>query len=162
MKNTKKTILCLMLALVLALGLAACSSKEEPANEPAAETFSADDMVGVWTDSIASRATIEISPADEDGRYAILISWGNGAAETYQWTMTATATGNNVLYYEDCVHTIVSFTGESTDNSVSTEANIEEVYTGGHGQFVLLSTNELQWTDDIENAGDEVLFINAN
>ena len=149
-----------MRVLALVLGLAACSAKEEPT--PAEEKFSADDMVGVWTDSIASRATIEISPADEDGRYAILISWGNGAAAAYQWTMTATATDNNVLYYEDCVHTIVSFTGESTDNSVSTEANVEEVYAGGHGQFVLLSTNELQWTDDIENAGDEVLFINAN
>jgi hypothetical protein len=153
MKNTKKTILCLLMALALVLGMTACSAKEEPA--PAEEKFSADDMVGVWADSVAGRAMIEISPADEDGRYDILISWGNGAAETYLWTMTATATDNNVLYYDDCVHTIMTF-------SETGEEGVEEVYTGGHGQFVLLSTNEIQWTDDIENAGDEVLFVSGN
>lgn len=159
MKNTLKTVLCLMMALLLMFGMAACTKSEEPA--PADEKFSADDMVGVWTDNVANRAMIEISPADESGRYAILVSWGNGAAETYQWTMTATATDNNVLYYDDCVHTIVSFAGESSENTVSADANIEEVYTGGHGQFVLLETNELQWTDDIDNAGGDVLFVNA-
>ena len=154
MKHTKKTLLCLMLALVLTLGLAACSSKEEPASEPAEETASADDMVGTWADKTAGRATIEIAPADENGRYAILVNWGNTAFETYQWTMTATATENNVLYYEDCVHTIVTLSETGTEK-------VEEVYTGGHGQFALLSTNEIQWTDDIDNAGEDVLFVNA-
>ena len=154
MKNTKKTMLCLLMALVLALSLADCSKSEEPANEPAEQKFSADDMVGTWADKTAGRATIEIAPAGEDGRYAILVNWGNTAFETYQWTMTATATENNVLYYDDCVHTIVTLSETGTEN-------IEEVYTGGHGQFALLGTNEIQWTDDIDNAGGDVLFISA-
>ena len=155
MKNTKKSLLCLLMALVLALGMAACSAKEETADEPAKETFSAGDMVGTWADKTAGRATIEIAPAGEDGRYAILVSWGNSAFETYQWTMTAEAVENNVLYYDDCTHTIVTLAEGAKEPSV------EEVYTGGHGQFALLGTNEIQWTDDIDNAGGDVLFISV-
>lgn len=159
MKNTTKTILCLMMALLLAFGLAACTQSEEPAEEPqetpAEETFSADDMIGVWADNVAGRATIEIQPAEEEGRYAILISWGNSAFETYLWSMTAEPTADNELYYNDCTHTIVTFAEDGT------EENTEEVYTGGHGQLVLLSTNEIMWTDDIENAAENMLFVNV-
>ena len=42
------------------------------------------------------------------------------------------------------------------ETAAAVEEKTEEVYTGGHGQFVLLSTNEIQWTDDIENAVKEV------
>lgn len=153
MKMTKRSVLCLLMALVLMAGLAACTAKEEPAGEP---EFSADEMIGVWADNVAGRATIEIAPAEEAGRYAILVSWGNSAFETYQWTMTAAPTENNVLYYDDCVKTIVSL-----PETEGEEEKIEEVYTGGHGQFVLLSTNEIQWTDDIEDAAGDLLFISA-
>ena len=158
MKKTLKTVLCLMMALLLVFGMAACTKSEEPAEQLAeeqTESFSADEMVGTWADNVAGRATIEISPA-EDGRYAIHINWGNTAFETYQWTMTAVATDNNVLYYDDCVKTIVTLPeGEGA------EEKVEEVYTGGHGQFVLLSTNEIQWTDDIDNAAEDLLFISV-
>ncbi|MBO5518133.1 MAG: hypothetical protein J6A42_08675 [Firmicutes bacterium] len=158
MKNTWKTVLCLMMALLLVFGMSACTKNEEPAEEPVeeqTEAFSADEMVGTWADKTAGRATIEISPA-EDGRYAIHINWGNTAFETYVWDMTAVATEENVLYYEDCTHVIVTL-----PEAEGGEEKIEEVYTGGHGQFVLLSTNEIQWTDDIENAAEDLLFISA-
>ena len=48
MKNTLKTVLCLMMALLLVFGMAACTKSEEPAEQPAeeqTESFSADDMV---------------------------------------------------------------------------------------------------------------------
>ncbi len=155
MKNTKKTLLCMMMALILVLGVTACTKKEEPAAEPQQEGFSADEMIGTWADNVAGRANLEIAAAEEAGRYTIKLTWGNGAAETYQWTMTAEPTENNVLYYSDCVKTIITFAENGS------EEKTEEVYTGGHGQFVLLSTNEIQWTDDIENAGEDVLFISA-
>ena len=153
--KTKNSVLCLLMALVLVFAMAACTKNEEPAETPA-ETFSADDMIGTWADNVAGRATIEISPAEEEGRYAIHVNWGNSAFESYVWDMTAVATDNNVLYYDDCTHVIVTL-----PETEGAEEKIEEVYTGGHGQLVLLSTNEIQWTDDIENAADELLFISA-
>ncbi|MBP5749334.1 MAG: hypothetical protein J6X24_00930, partial [Firmicutes bacterium] len=68
--KTKNSVLCLLMALVLVFAMAACTKNEEPAETPA-ETFSADDMIGTWADNVAGRATIEISPAEEEGRYAI-------------------------------------------------------------------------------------------
>ena len=142
-------MLCLLMALLLTLGMTACSAKEESAKDP---EFSADDMIGIWGDNVAGRATLDIRAAEETGKYDILISWGNSAAQTYIWTMTAEATDNNVLSYSDCTHTIVTF-------SENNEESIEEVYTNGHGTFTLLSTNEIQWVDDIENAAEDLLFV---
>ena len=155
MKMTKRSLLCLLLCLLLALGMAACKKAEEPQEEPAEETFSADEMIGTWAEKVAGRATITIEPAEEAGRYAVQISWGSSAFETYLWSMTAEPTADNVLYYNDCTHTIVTFAEDGT------EENTEEVYTGGHGQFELLSTNEIMWTDDIENAAEDLLFVSV-
>ena len=145
MKMTKRSMLCLLMALLLTLGMTACSAKEE-------QEFSADDMIGIWGDNVAGRATLDIRAAEETGKYDILVSWGNSAAQTYIWTMTAKATDNNVLSYEDCTHTIVTF-------SENNEESIEEVYINGHGTFTLLSTNEIQWDDNIENAAEDLLFV---
>lgn len=116
--------------------------------------YTADDLVGVWAEKIAGRGVIEITARD-DGKYDVQINWGNTAAETYVWTMTAEAGNGGELRYDDGKLTIVTFREDNT----STE---EVRYENGTGTFLLNSAGEIQWQDDMEHAGDDTVFVSAN
>ena len=117
--------------------------------------YTPDDMVGVWAEKIAGRCTIEISKAEEDGKYNVKIHWGSSAFESYNWSMTAVSTGNGAeLRYEDCTLIDLVFTSEE-------ESTETVVYEKGTGTFNLLSTYELVWNDETGHAADDTVFISV-
>ena len=117
--------------------------------------YTADDMVGTWTEKIAGRGNIEIEKAAEDGKYNIHIHWSANAAQKAYWEMTAEATGKGAeLRYENGKHSILTW---DTDDNMTEEV----VYTNGTGNFDLLSTYELIWNDETGNAADDTVFINT-
>lgn len=115
--------------------------------------YTPDSLTGIWAEKIAGRGTIDIQKSSDE-LYQVQINWSNGAAEMYVWTMSASPAGSNVLCYDDCRHSIISFAEDGSD----TEAL---VYENGSGEFTLLSTNELMWQDDVEQAAQDTLFISA-
>ncbi len=128
---------------------------EQEADELMSELgYTPDDMLGIWSEKIAGRGNIDIRKSTEDGKYVIQINWGSSAFETYVWTMTAEASGSNVLKYNDGKLVILQF----GNDGIETE---ELQYENGTGEFELLSTNELIWQDDIGHAGDDCVFISA-
>ena len=60
---------------------------------------------------------------------------------------------SNILHYDDCRHSIITFDEEGSDTETVK-------YENGTGEFILLSTNELMWQDDVEEAGKDSLFVN--
>ena len=116
--------------------------------------YTADDMVGTWAEKIAGRGYIEIEKTETEGEYSVLINWSASAYQKYIWEMTAKAVNGSELTYDNCKHTILTFTSEdqSTD---------EVVYENGKGSFSLLSTYELVWNDQQEQAGADTVFVKA-
>ena len=66
--------------------------------------------------------------------------------------MAASPVSSNVLHYDDCRHSIITLTEDGLDSETL-------VYENGSGEFTLLSTNELIWQDDVEQAGQDALFV---
>lgn len=114
--------------------------------------YSEDDLSGSWTEKIAGRCTITIEKNEAD-TYDISIHWANSAFSTSFWTMTAAPTGNgSEIRYEDAKKTVVTYTSE-------TEKTEEVLYENGTGTFGLLSTYELVWQDETENAAENCVFV---
>ena len=124
----------------------------EPADEMALLGYTPDSLLGSWSEKIAGRGYITIAKTSDD-RYNVQVNWGNGASEMYVWTMTASPAGSNILHYDDCRHSIITFDEEGSDTETVK-------YENGTGEFTLLSTNELMWQDDVEEAGKDSLFVN--
>ena len=168
-----------VLALVLVLSLTACgtskgqessggdNAQQTTADPPPAadsttestdaapqEEVSADALVGIWTEEIAGRGVIEITKY-ETGTYLVQVNWGSSAAENYVWTMSATATGENEISYENGEHVIITFTSE-------TESSEEVQYTNGTGRLYLNDAGQLVWQDDTGHAADETVFVDAD
>lgn len=116
--------------------------------------YDADAFLGVWAEKIAGRGTIEISRAEEDGAYDVFVHWGSSAFETYVWHMTARPAASNVLRYEDCRHSILTFAEDGAETETLQ-------YENGCGEFSLTSTNELLWQDETGHAADDTPFISA-
>ena len=116
-----------------------------------------DPLLGVWADSIAGRAMITVSKDAPQGPYRVEVRWSGSAWETAFWNMTA-APGEDgkSLRYEDCTHSVVTFSGED-----GTEETWETLYENGTGAFLLSDADELTWQDDEENAADGMVFIRA-
>ena len=123
----------------------------EPVDEMALLGYTPDDLIGAWSEKIAGRGYVSIERVSES-QYSIQVNWGNGASEMHVWTMSASPAGSNVLHYEDCRHSIINFAEDGSDTETL-------VYENGTGEFTLLSTNELMWQDDVENAGQDTLFV---
>ena len=115
--------------------------------------YTPDDLIGTWAEKIAGRGAIDIEKRG-DGKYDVDISWGNSAAETYFWTMTAEAGEGGELTYNDGKLTIVTYTDE-------THFTEKVQYENGTGRFILNSANEIMWQDDVGGAGDDTVFISA-
>jgi len=125
----------------------------EIVDEMALFGYTPDSLIGSWAEKIAGRGNIEIEKVSDE-KYTIQVNWGNGAAEMYVWTMTASPAASNILQYTDCRHSIITFAEDGTDTE-----NL--VYENGSGSFTLLSTNELTWQDDMEQAGEDALFVSV-
>lgn len=123
------------------------------ANDMSKLGYTADDYVGTWAEKVAGRGVITIEKAAADS-YTVHIEWANGAAEQYVWDMTATPTAANTLRYENGTHEIRTY---SSDGSFT----MEPQYSNGTGEFALNSANEIMWTDEINNAGENCVFISA-
>ena len=114
-------------------------------------------LTGVWADSIAGRAMITISKDAPQGPYHVEVRWSGSAWETAFWEMTAAPGEDGMsLHYEDCVHSVVTFSGDD-----GTEETWETLYENGTGAFFFGEGDELTWQDDVENAADEMVFIRA-
>ena len=111
------------------------------------------DYAGTYVESIAKRATIEItgSPA----LYYVKITWPNGAAENNVWSFSGTFDADGIMSYTNASKTVTTYDSEGT--GVFTTA-----YTDGTGKLVYSANgNSLYWTDNKESAGDGTSFFKS-
>ncbi len=113
-----------------------------------------DDLVGAWSEEIAGRGYIIIEKSEEaEDVYAVHITWGNSAFETYTWEMIATPSDDGAsLVYRNGKQVILTF---SEDGSETADVR----YENGTGSFSLNNLGQLVWQDDMDHAGDGTVFI---
>lgn len=137
---------------------------DEKENAGADMDFVADDTLHIITeyhDIVSQRAYMTLytalSPDDEDRQSATaVISWGDSAFETYEWTMSfeapiiMEANESFVASYSDCICVRISYTEEGE--------NREIIYENGTGNFTvhtdengMISYSWLSDNDYIEN-----------
>ena len=122
---------------------------------PVAGSGEATLLTGVWADSVAGRAMITFGNL-RDGACSVEIRWSSSAFESSFWEMTAVPEDDGRTFrYEDCVHSVVTF-GEDEQETR------EIIYENGSGAFLLNDNEELTWQDDMEQAGDGVIFLRAD
>lgn len=118
--------------------------------------YTPEDLLGRWAEKIAGRGLITISESGKEGEYTVEIHWGSSAFESVNWTMTALPTGNGgELAYDDARCFVRTYTSE-------TEFTDAVKYENGTGRFILNSANEIMWQDDMEQAGDNTVFISVD
>ncbi|MBO2516524.1 MAG: hypothetical protein CW338_04490 [Clostridiales bacterium] len=129
----------------------------EPGMDLNEETAEADEdnavlnIAGPYQDRISERAMMDIEPG-AGNTACIVISWGNGAYETWIWTMSGVYDAENGLIpYEDGVLEIHSW-DENDSETVTT------VYGNGTGVFTVNEDWTITWQDDMENAGQDCVF----
>ncbi|MCR5177226.1 MAG: hypothetical protein K6C05_10330 [Anaerovibrio sp.] len=116
--------------------------------------YTPESLLGTWAEKIAGRCTLEIKKGSNSGVYNIQISWGNGAMQSYVWTMTAIPASCHSLWYTDgClrIHTV---------NDLGLESEVVK-YKDGTGLFILNSAHEIMWEDYKEDAGDDLVFAST-
>ena len=166
MKGTAALLLTILLA-----GLTGCAvlpgsgvnTKEDAAASDTEDTgtnareesvlYTPDELIGTWEEKYDGSGRIEISESGSS-KYAVKISRNTGTDEIHRWTMTAVPADSNILRYKDCTHTM-SVIG---DGGTETQ---EILYENGTGTITLLSTHELMWQDDVDDAGENAVFVNA-
>ena len=139
-----RRIAAICMAILLAV-LTGCARQQSFSYAP-------EEMAGTWTQKYDGSGTIEIS--ESGGRFAILIrkDTEDGSAEI--WSMTAVPADGNTLRYKDCIHTMLSAGDDSA-------APMEILYKNGTGTITVLSTFELMWQDNVDNAGENIVFVHA-
>ena len=129
-------------------------SDESEVSEESGLGYTSDDLVGVWAQKNAGRATITITKGADDA-YDVVVDRPSSAAERYIWEMTATpGDEGGVLVYENGKHLIRTF---ESDEKFTDEVQ----YENGTGSFYLNSAFEVMWQDDVNGAGDNAVFVNA-
>ena len=103
----------------------------------------------------AGRCAIEISP--EDDGYRVFVQWGNSAADSIEWEYTC--------LYDEELDGLVSV-GEATKADVFYDENggisdTELFYNDGVATFTLDENDCLHWHDEIEDAGEDLVFERA-
>ena len=109
---------------------------------------------GTWQDEVSKRATMTVDE-NGDGTYSIEITWGNGAASSEVWTMTAIDMGNGTWMYRDCSHVTENWLSEEISNS-------ETVAENGTGFFDVVETGntvKLVWTDYSSGLGCTFIHV---
>lgn len=161
-KCTVKRGVSLAAAVLTALTAVSCTMRENGASAekepriditaPVAEPkLDIENLVGTWG---CGRCTIVIEKAAAEGEYQATVSWASSAAIHDEWTMTGVDMGG-VLCYENCVHTETVY--ESED-----EYATEILYENGTGSFYLRNMEELIWDDQIDSAGEDMIFVRGN
>ncbi|MBQ7523164.1 MAG: hypothetical protein IJT07_01410 [Oscillospiraceae bacterium] len=147
MKRMGKRILCMMLAALMLLSLAACGEPKQPeaTTDETSEVGAA--FVGTW---VCDRATLEI--AKEGEAFNCHIHWGSSYAEAAEWDYTCT--------YDEAANALVGTGTRKTvvyaDNG-DVASSVEE-YADGAVQFTLLENGNLVWQDAKEDAGKDMQF----
>ena len=149
MKKTAKMLALVMaLMMVLVLGLSACGSKEEAADDGQNPAMN---FIGNYA---CDRANVFIGAEGADGMNAT-ITWGSSAWENSAWTMSGTFDAETLQFeYHDCVRTDYVY-----DDNGEVKSQ-EDVYTGGHG-FMTFTEGDpltLAWQDDQEHVADGMVF----
>ena len=112
-----------------------------------------DPFVGIYTEEYAHRGVIAVNSNGDS--YVVSIHWSSSAATSSEWTFTGSFNGRQVLYYDDCVKTNLTY---SEDGSCTSE----QVYTNGTGYIRIAEEGTktgLTWSDDMENAGADAFFL---
>ena len=112
------------------------------------------DFIGGWQDSAGGRAVMTVVPTQREGDYAILIRWGNSAAETTEWTMDAVFdVETKELTYENGTRFERSY---SEDGLAVTE---KQVWSESKGGFRFNDAHEMEWTDEHEELAAGCRFV---
>jgi len=119
--------------------------KEMYEQAPAAE------LSGLWVESIAKRATVNIT--QYGSTYDVAITWPNGAAEKILWQMTAVPSGSNTYTYDDCECIVRTY---KPDGSFDERVR----YKNGTGRFTL-EGNTLTWDDDVSERPEPAEFFRS-
>lgn len=106
--------------------------------------------VGRWG---CDRATIDIAD-NEDGSYAVDITWGNSAAEASEWHYTCLYDANAHRLYNVEPGTRAEVTYAENGDVASTEV----VYEDGEATFAIEDDGRLIWNDMKENAAEGMRF----
>ncbi|MBQ5316648.1 MAG: hypothetical protein J6I96_03735 [Oscillospiraceae bacterium] len=99
------------------------------------------------------RANMEITAEGSDSA-RIKIWWSSSAFEHSEWEMTGKFDPDTLtIEYTDCTERIVTFSEEGEESS-------ETVYTDGTGRIIFSDGDPitLTWTDDVENAAEDLVF----
>jgi len=130
---------------------ASCAEELQSLTEPLsiAALPSYSEVAGEYQDSYSQRASAAVTENGDGVDISIL--WGNSAAETEAWAMTAKFSEDGLLSYSDCVHTV---TGE---NEVS-----EIIASDLAGYFVFTEDGKLLWEGAPEEGCVQCTFEKVN
>jgi len=147
-KNNRLIALMMSLLVMLAMGLAACGTGTETADDGQNPAMN---FVGNYA---CDRANIMIGAAGEEGMTAT-VTWGSSAWESSVWMMNGTFDTETLTFeYQDCVRTDYVYSEDGETDSQT------DVYTGGHGFMVFTEADPLTlaWQDDQEHVADGMVF----
>lgn len=117
------------------------------------QSINDDPYVGSYYEEHAHRGKISVDHNEDS--YVVTIHWAGSADTASEWKFTGEFNGRQVLYYDDCVRTNLTY---SEDGSCTSE----QVYTNGTGYIRIAEEGTktgLTWSDDMENAGADAFFI---
>ncbi|MBQ8075459.1 MAG: hypothetical protein IJ237_05675 [Oscillospiraceae bacterium] len=106
---------------------------------------------GRWAEEIAHRGVITIEN-NGGNEYKISVSWSSSAFQIDTWTMNATAGNDGTLRYENGVHSIETYSDQTTKT-------VETKYEDGTGQFSIDTDGKLVWIDDKGDIPEDCRFI---
>ena len=100
----------------------------------------------------AGRANIDVScEGQSDAKF--LVTWGSSAFETSSWEMSGTLDQDTLTVpYTNCVKQDIVFDEDGTENATV-------AYENGTGTFTFTEDGRLLWQDDMENAGEDMVFL---
>lgn len=110
-------------------------------------------LEGDYSDSFSQRA-VATAVAKGAESLGLVVHWGSSASEYVEWTMSLTRGEDGLLYYNDCVKTVVTTIVDENGNA-SEERAAE--YENGSG-FFSESEGILYWNGAAENDCRECVF----
>ena len=133
-----KKLLCMVLAMLLALSLVACGAQKADGST----------YIGTW---VCGRATLTI--ATEGDGYRCHIHWGSSAFESAEWDYLCYLDKTGVLKNDGTGERLSLVYAE--DGSITTA---DEVYADGAATFTIGEDGLLMWQDAVEDAGKDMAF----
>ena len=140
MKRKQLTVIFLLL-LCMAVLLCACGKRSGSKKDaPTGSAPNLKDLEGIYTETIAQRAVLQLSARDAQ-TVDVVVNWPGSAFENAHWEMSGTYdAAKNAIVYSDAVLIEQTFDdqGNQSDRQVS---------ENGTGSFAISGT-DLVWTDD--------------